>query len=131
MKEDNRLVLLKTYINSNFSPVLLENASSSLFQDNATIIKSTMDISELNGHYEELDFVPPYWYQDLVNNNRQFLVIDKISEIPKSEQKKFIEILKYRKVSVFDIPKSVVIVLISSELNNNIDEEILSLVAVI
>jgi len=96
MNEENRLELLKTYIKSNFAPILLENASSLLFQENATILKSNINISELNGHYEGIEFIPPYWYQDLVNNKRQFLVIDKLSEIPKIEQKKFIEILKYR-----------------------------------
>lgn len=128
---NNRLDLLKTYINTNVCPLLLENTSSAIFQDNATIIPSNIDILELNGHYEGIDFVPPTWYRDLIDKKRQFLVIDNLSQISKREQRKFIEILKYKKVSVFDIPDDVVIVVTSDKLNSNIDEEIISLVSVI
>lgn len=128
---NNRLELLKAYIKSNVCPLLLENADSVIFKDNATIINSSIDRSELNGHYEGVDFLPPNWYKDLVDGKKQFLVIDKISNISKNEQRKFIEMLKYRKVSTFQIPKNVVIVLISNKINNNIDEEIMSLVSII
>lgn len=130
MSNVSKLELLKTYIRSNVSPVLFENVSASLFE-NATVISSNIDITELNGHYEETDFVPPKWFSDLINKKSKFLVIDKLSQISKSDQKKFIEILKYRKVSVFELPSDLVIVITSDKLNNNIDEEILSLVAVI
>ena len=130
MSRENRLELLKTYLKSNVTPLLIENVSSSLF-DNATIISSNINIEDLNGHYEGIDFVPPKWFSDLLNKKSKFLVIDKLSQIPKSEQKKFIEILKYRKVSVFEFPEDLVIVITSNKENNNIDEEILSLVAII
>lgn len=130
MSKENRLELLKTYLKANVAPILIENVSATLFED-STVIPANIDIKELNGHYEGIDFVPPKWFSDLVNKKNKFLIIDKLSQIPKTEQKKFIEILKYRKVSVFEFPKNLVIVITSDKLNNNIDEEILSLVVVI
>lgn len=130
MSKENRLELLKTYLKANIAPILIENVSSSLFED-AKVIPANIDIKELNGHYEGIDFVPPKWFSDLVNKKNKFLIIDKLSQIPKTEQKKFIEILKYRKVSVFEFPNNLVIVITSDKLNNNIDEEVLSLVTII
>lgn len=131
MNKQDRLEMLNTYIKSNIAPILLENVSSIKTENKFTVLPANIDITQLNGHYEEIEFVPPEWYSELINNKSKFLIIDKLSQIPKVEQKKFIEVLKYRKVSVFDFPKDVVIVITGDKLNNNIDEEILSLVVVI
>ena len=58
--------------------------------------------------------------------------MDKIvlRDFSKEEQKKFIEILEYRKISTFEIPNDVVIIVTANNINKDtINEEIYSLVA--
>ena len=50
-----RLNLLENYIKSGVSPLLVQNIPSNSF-NNSVIIKSNIDRSELNGHYENTDF---------------------------------------------------------------------------
>ena len=75
--------------------------------------------------------MPPKWYNELVtNNNSKVLVIDLIDSINKEEQLKFIELLEYRKISTFELPKDCVIIVTAKEVNKDkISEEIYSLVA--
>ena len=77
-----------------------------------------------------MEFVSPEWLNKLEGSTPSILVIDKIDSIPKNEQTKFVEILKYRQVSTFELPKNTVIVVTAKEINENtINEEIYSLVA--
>ena len=127
-----RLNLLESYIKSGVSPVLVQNIHSNSF-NNSVIIKSNIDKSELNGHYENIDFCPPFWYKELLEKSKSghvILVIENINEIPLEEQTKFIEILKYKKVSTFEIPKNCLIIVTCSDLTaNKINEEVYSLLA--
>lgn len=127
-----RLNLLENYIRSGVSPLLVQNILSDSF-DNSVIIKSNIDISELNGHYENTDFCPPLWYKELLDKSKMdttVLVIENINEIKLEEQTKFIEILKYKKVSTFELPKNCLIIVTYSDLTaNKINEEIFSLLA--
>lgn len=131
MNED-RVNLLKEYIKSGVSPLLVQDIPSGFFR-HSVVIKSDTDRSELNGHYEDIEFCPPLWYKKLVDNSKtgySVLVIENINEISLEEQTKFIEILKYKKVSTFDLPKNCLVVLTCSSLGkNNINEEVYSLVA--
>ena len=124
MKEKRDLLL--SYVKVNVVPVLVDFMFGCDF-DKAMVLPSNIQLKELNGHYENMEYVPPKWFNDLLNGNK-FLVIDKIDTISREEQKKFIEILKYRKVSTFDLPSECRIIVTASEINK-IDEEILSLVA--
>ena len=64
------------------------------------------------------------------NKDIKILVIDKIDSISKEEQVKFIEILKYRKVSTFELPKDIVIIVTANKISKDtINEEIYSLLA--
>lgn len=66
----------------------------------------------------------------LSTNESKFLVIDKIDTILKEEQLKFCELLEYRKISTFELPKNCVIIVTANEINKDkINEEIFSLVA--
>lgn len=127
-----RLNLLKKYIKSGISPLLIQNIPSNFF-DNSVVIKSNIDRSELNGHYENTDFCPPIWYKELLDKSKMnvaVLVIDSINEIPLEEQTKFIEILKYKKISTFELPKNCLIIVTCSDLaTNKINEEVYSLLA--
>lgn len=87
----------------------------------------------MDGHYENIDFCPPFWYKELLDKSKDnyvVLVIENINEIELEEQTKFVEILKYNKVSTFELPKNCLVVVTCSDLTTNkINEEVYSLLA--
>ena len=113
-------------------PILVEDIPNELFE-NAVILNSDCDISFLNGHYEGVNFVAPDWYNILVEkckNGRSILIINGINNSEIGDQLKFVEILKYRKISTFDLPKNCSIIVTAYDIKNKpIAEEIYSLVA--
>ena len=127
---ENKKELLMSYIKANVAPILV-NFISGKDIPRAIVISADVDAKELNGHYDGADYMPPKWYNELVaNNNSKVLVIDLIDSINKEEQLKFIELLEYRKVSTFELPKDCVIIVTAKEVNKDkISEEIYSLVA--
>ena len=127
--KSERMEMLEGLLKSKVSPVLIENFPASIFTD-AVVIESNCNIEDLNGHYEGMDFMPPEWYKKLENLTEKVLVISNINKIPVSDQKKFIEILKYKKVSTFDLPSNTIILVTASNLEENkINEEVHSLMA--
>ena len=96
---------------------------------------------EIIEKYVEMNIAHPFregngrstriWLNQILNTNTsKLLVIDKIDSIPKEEQLKFCELLKYRKISTFELPKNCVIIVTATTINNKkINNEILSLVA--
>ena len=127
---ENKKELLMSYIKANVAPILV-NFISGKDIPGAIVISADVDAKELNGHYDGTDYMPPKWYNELVtNNNSKVLVIDLIDSINKEEQLKFIELLEYRKISTFELPKDCVIIVTAKEVNKDkISEEIYSLVA--
>lgn len=127
---ENKKELLMSYIKANVAPILV-NFISGKDIPGAIVISADVDAKELNGHYDGADYMPPKWYNELVvNNNSRVLVIDLIDSINKEEQLKFIELLEYRKISTFELPKDCVIIVTAKEVNKDkISEEIYSLVA--
>ena len=125
----DRIKMLEGILKSGISPILLEDFPVSVFQD-AVILESNCDVSELNGHYEETEFCPPEWYKKLTSKDNAVLVINDINKIPTDEQIKFVEIFKYNKISTFDLPKNCIIIAIASNLKENpINEQVYSLMA--
>lgn len=126
----NQSELLKSFIKSNVAPILI-NFLNGKDIPNSILLPSNVNISELNGHYENDEFLPPNWLTQITSSSKQaILVIDKIDEISKKEQLKFVELLKYRQVSTFKLPESTIIIVTAKEINKNtINEEIYSLVA--
>lgn len=126
---DAKRELLMSYIKSNVAPILVDFIDGSSIP-NSVVLPANLEITELNGHYDNVEFVSPEWLNKLEGSTPTILVIDKIDSIPKNEQTKFVEILKYRQVSTFELPKNTVIVVTAKEINENtINEEIYSLVA--
>lgn len=123
---------LKTIFASNMYPILFENITPSIF-DNYVTLDKNCDISELNGHYEGINFLPPKWYEELLAKSTEpycILIIEDINKLASFEQEKFNELLKYRKISTFDLPSNCRIVLICNDLNNYpLSNEVYSLVA--
>ncbi len=126
----DKMEMLLSYIEANVTPILVDFISSNDI-NGAVILPANIDVKELNGHYEESEFVSPKWFNDITNTNKiNLLVIDKIDTISKEEQLKFCELLEYRKISTFELPKNCVIIVTANEINEDkINEEILSLVA--
>ena len=124
--------LLFNYLKINIAPILTNFISSNDIE-NAIILPSNISINELNGHYEETNFLPPKWFNQLLNSSsNKILIIDKIDSISKEEQLKFKEILKYRKISTFELPKDCRIIITVNKINNEIiNDEILSLAVII
>ena len=127
--EDKRELLL-SYIKANVAPILVDFISGSDMQ-NAVVLPANVDRSELNGHYEETEFVPPLWYKELTENEGiKLLIIDKIDSIEKQEQPKFCELLEQRKISTFELPENCIIIVTANKINKHtISEEIYSLTA--
>ena len=127
MINEERLKMLYEYIKANVSPILIENVNKNIFLEDAVIIDAKCDRTLLDGHYEKDKYLPPSWYNELEG---KILIIDNIDSISKYEQMKFYEILKYRKVSVFELPKNCVIIVTCTNINEDrINENIYSLVS--
>ena len=128
MKKRKEMIL--SYIKANVAPILVD---FNFFDDleNSVILPVDIDVKELNGHYEGTNFMPPKWFSEILSSNgSKILVIDKIDTISKEEQLKFCELLEYRKISTFELPKNCVIIVTASEINKDkISEDIFSLVA--
>ena len=129
MKEKRQLLI--NYLEVNVAPILVDFLVGEDLHD-ALVLPANIDIKELNGHYENIDYLPPKWFKDLLKKDNKLLVIDKIDTISKEEQLKFGELLKYRKLSTFDLPNDCRILVTANKINKDvINEEIVSLVAVI
>ena len=94
------------------------------------ILQANIDANELNGYYDGSSFNPPNWLFEILNTKAsKILVIDKIDSISKEEQLKFSELLEYRKISTFELPKNCIIIVTANEINKEkISEEIFSIV---
>lgn len=132
MNQD-RLNMINEYINNNVSPLLIDGITASNNIPNSVVLKANCEIELLSGHYEGIEFMPPQWYNDLMvkkDLRTNVLVIDGLTNIPINEQFKFVEILKYRKISTFELPKNCAIVITCDEVSKEkISPEIYSLVA--
>lgn len=129
MKE-NKSELLMSYIKSNVAPILI-NCIGDLDLPNSVVLPANCKKEELNGHYENDNFLLPSWYNELLKfNSYSILIIDKIDTISKNEQVNFIEILKHRQISTFKLPQNTIIIVTANKINKDtINEEIYSLVA--
>lgn len=129
MNADKRELLIN-YVKSNVAPILVDFIEGKELL-NSVLIPANCGTKQLSGYYDEEDYVAPRWFVELEKNKDiKILVIDKIDSISKEEQVKFIEILKYRKVSTFELPKDIVIIVTANKISKDtINEEIYSLLA--
>lgn len=125
-----RIELIREYLDANVVPILITKLDIS-DMPNSIIINSNVNDSELVGHYEEFVFYPPKWMEHMYKSKDVIvLVINNIDLISKKQQERFIEILKYRQVSTFDIPENYRILLTARNIKN-VSKKIIDLVAVI
>lgn len=131
MSQD-RINMLMEYIKAGISPILVEDLPVNIFDD-AIIIDSNCDDMLLNGHYENTDFVAPKWYYELLEQSKTkmpMLVIKDINKVSIEVQSKFGELLKYKKISTFDLPVNCIIIVTCSNLKGaTLNKDIYSLMA--
>lgn len=111
------LTLLSNYIKADIDSFYIKEIDYDFFE-NSIVINSD---SELNGHYEGITFCPPNWFkkvEELSKIGNAILIID-LNNC--KDQKKFIEIIKYKQVSTFELPKNCIIIVTCKQ---EIDEEI-------
>ena len=131
--DDKRLEILKEFLEKNISAILLEDVTSKVFDD-AIVLESNCNRDILTGHYDENgNYKAPEWFYTLeenVNKGKPFLVIENIDYIPEEEQLKFLEIIKYKKISTFELPENTItIVTCRNPKEKPIAEEIYTLLA--
>ena len=124
-----RKEILFAYIKANIAPILVDFIFGKDLNE-AIILPANIDANELNGYYDGSSFNPPNWLFEILNTKAsKILVIDKIDSISKEEQLKFSELLEYRKISTFELPKNCIIIVTANEINKEkISEEIFSIV---
>ena len=121
---NTRLNNMKEYLKANIKHFLVLNFNELELTKYVTI-NANCDRSLLNGTYVKTEFVAPSWYNELSSMKKPILVINNIDDIDELEQRKFLEILKYNKISTFELPQNCVIIVTCSSLN--INREVFSL----
>ena len=71
---ENKKETLLSYIKANVAPILVDFISSKDLDD-AVVIPANVDIKELNGHYDGVDFVPPKWLNEILNTKDKLLLV--------------------------------------------------------
>ena len=122
--------LLGEYIKAGTSAILTEEIPENAIKKGAIILDADCSKAELMGHYENLKFIAPEWYKKLMDSSKEHtpvLIIKDINKIPEEEQRKFIELFKYRKVYVYKLPENCMIFATYSNLEEiPIQEELYS-----
>ena len=125
--------LLGEYIKAGKLAVLIEELPESVIEKGAIVINSDCSSSELMGYFDNLEYIVPEWYNKLMESSKihtPVLIIKDINKVPEEEQRKFIELLKYKKVYVNKIPENCMIFVTYSGLKENpIEEEVYSFMA--
>ena len=122
--------LLGEYIKVGKTVILMEEIPENVVEKGAVVIDSNCSNSELMGYFQNLNYVAPEWYKKLNESAKEHipvLIIKDINKIPEEEQRKFIELLKYKKVYVHKLPENCIIFVTYSNINENpIEEELYS-----
>lgn len=122
--------LLGEYIKAGTSAILIEEIPENAIKKGAVVLEADCSKAELMGHYENLEFIAPEWYKKLIDSSKEHtpvLIIKDINKIPEEEQRKFIELFKYRKVYVHKLPENCMIFATYSNLEERpIQEELYS-----
>ena len=125
--------LLGEYIKAGKSAVLIEEIPESVIEKGAIVINSDCSSSELMGYFDNLEYIVPEWYNKLMESSKihtPVLIIKDINKVPEEEQRKFSELLKYKKVYVNKIPENCMNFVTYSDLKENpIEEEVYSFMA--
>ena len=67
----NKVDMLKTYIENNVSPILIEDVNIDTI-GNIVRINADCEKTMLMGHYEETKYLPPVWFDEVVENSKKY-----------------------------------------------------------
>jgi len=123
--------LLGEYIKAGTSSaILIDEIPESIIEKGAIVIESNCSDGELTGGFENEEYKKPEWFTKLNESAKEhtpILVIKDINKIPEQDQRKFIELLKYRKSYINKLPENCRIFATYSNLEENpIEEEVYS-----
>ena len=122
-----KIELLGEYIKIGNSIVLIEEIPESVIEK-GVVIDASCSNKELMGSFEELEYKIPEWLEKLNKTAKEHtpvLVIKDINKISEEEQRKFIELFKYKKVYTNKLPGNTMI-FVTYEKDKPIDEELYS-----
>ena len=71
---EDRKEMLLSYVRANVVPVL-EDFIFGKDLEEATILPSNINREELNGHYEETEFMPPKWLEEILESTKEKLIV--------------------------------------------------------
>lgn len=124
-------IMIEDYIKANVMPIMI-SVDKNIFK-NYTEIPANCSNETLKGTFDLEGYKSPLWYEEVKkkeNDNVNLLIITDFDKIDKEKQKKFTELLKYRKIGTLNLPKNCVIIVLANSINKeSIDKEIYSLVA--
>lgn len=122
--------LLGEYIKVGKEAILIEEIPQNVIDNGAIILNSNCSNSELMGYYDNFEYITPDWYNRLIESSKThtpILIIKNINEIAQKEQRKFIELFKYKKMYIHKLPKNCMILVTYTNLQENpIEEELYS-----
>lgn len=122
--------LLGEYIKAETSAILIEEIPENAIKKGAVVLDADCSKAELMGYFENLEFKRPEWYNKLIDSAKSHtpvLIIKDINKISEEEQRKFIELFKYRKIYVHKLPENCMIFATYSNLEERpIQEELYS-----
>ena len=123
--------MIEDYIKANVMPIMI-SVDKNIFK-NYTEIPANCSNETLKGTFDLEGYKSPLWYEEVKkkeNDNINLLIITDFDKIDKENQKKFTELLKYRKIGTLNLPKNCAIIVLANSINKeSIDKEIYSLVA--
>lgn len=122
--------LLGEYIKAGKGVILLKEVPESSIKKGAVVLEANIQNSELMGYYDNLEYITPHWYKRLVESSKTHtpvLIIKDINKISEKEQRKFIELFKYKKIYIHKLPENCMIFATYSDLEKNpIEQELYS-----
>lgn len=101
---------------STISPVLVTDVTKEYFE-NAEILPAGISSKDLGIVNTSKGLKAPKWFVNLLKNDINTVVIDKIDEIDMESQEKFYELLKYKTISNIEFYKEIKIVVLCKDLN--------------
>ena len=120
---------IDVYENAKIAPVLIKDIDKKILNE-AVVIDSIIDSKDLGVVNTDKGIKYPKWYDEIVKLDYRILIIKDIDKIEEYEQEKFYELLKYKEISNFKLPKDLKIFVTYSNLDN-VTDVIISLCQII
>ncbi len=120
---------IDVYENAKIAPVLIKDIDKKILNE-AVVIDSIIDSKDLGVVNTDKGIKYPKCYDEIVKLDYRILIIKDIDKIDEYEQEKFYELLKYKEISNFKLPKDLKIFVTYSNLDN-VADSIISLCQII